>query len=160
MRSSGFIERTHPENILDMPQDDMMGALESTGAMNSVPPLAHSSHLKNKKTGLVLPWNELAAEQRDIMVNCDAHGNTDPEAWAPTVVEDNEADLSEKERLYWAARETVVRQATQMTGQHYANPKETTIPVANFVPKDVQSLDAYYDSLEKQMDTLNKELDF
>lgn len=59
--------------------------MRAMGAINIDPPLARSSHLKNIKTGLVLPWSPGLAEQRDIMVNCDANGNTDTAAWAGTV---------------------------------------------------------------------------
>lgn len=60
-------------------------AMRAMGAKNIDPPLARSAYLKNIKTGLVLPWTPGLAEQRDIMVNCDANGNTDAAAWANTV---------------------------------------------------------------------------
>lgn len=60
-------------------------AMRAMGAKNVDPPLARSPYLKNINTGLVLPWSQGLAEQRDIMVNCDASGNTDPAAWASSV---------------------------------------------------------------------------
>lgn len=56
-------------------------AMRAMGAKNVDPPLARSAFLKNINTGLILPWSPGLAEQRDIMVNCDASGNTDPSAW-------------------------------------------------------------------------------
>lgn len=60
-------------------------AMRAMGAKNVDPPLARSAYLKNIHTGLILPWSPGLAEQRDIMVNCDANGNTDAAAWANTV---------------------------------------------------------------------------
>lgn len=60
-------------------------SMRAMGATNVDPPLARSAYLKNTKTGLVLPWTPGLAEQRDIMVNCDAYGNTDPSTWADSV---------------------------------------------------------------------------
>lgn len=73
--------------VLD--QDFAANAVEhmrAMGAQNVEPPLPRSAFLKNIKTGLILPWSEGLAEQRDLMVNCDAYGNTDPSAWANTVI--------------------------------------------------------------------------
>lgn len=75
-----------PSIVLD--QDFAANAvahMKALGAKNVDPPLSRSAYLKNIKTGLVLPWSAGLAEQRDIMVNCDANGNTDPSAWAHTV---------------------------------------------------------------------------
>lgn len=60
-------------------------SMRAMGAKNVDPPLARSAYLKNTKTGLVLPWSQGLAEQRDIMVNCDINGNTAPEAWMGSV---------------------------------------------------------------------------
>lgn len=161
MQSSGFINRPDPRNILNMQHDDdMMRALESVGAMNAAPALRRSSHLKNKNTGVVLPWNPLLAEQRDIMVNCDAAGNTDPEAWEPSVIEAEYTD-DERDMDYWEARNTVVQEAMRLHTTYRRDPHETSIPIATRkVPDDVMPLEEYYDSLEKQVAQLNKELDF
>ena len=83
--------------VFDMTSDaERISFLKSLGAKNADPPLPRSSHLKNKKTGLVLPWNEMLAEQHDVMVNCDCYGNTDPSAWMPTVID---RELTEEERM-------------------------------------------------------------
>lgn len=82
--------------IFDMNENERIAYMKSMGAKNVDPPLVRSSHVKNVKTGLVLPWNEMLAEQRDIMVNCDANGNTDPAAWLPTV---EVGEISEDERM-------------------------------------------------------------
>lgn len=59
--------------------------MRALGAKNIEPPLAPSTHLKNIQTGVIFPWTAALAEQRDILVNCDAMGNTDPAAWQQTV---------------------------------------------------------------------------
>ena len=82
--------------IFDLDDNARIAYMKSLGARNVDPPLVRSSHVKNTKTGLVLPWNEMLAEQRDIMVNCDANGNTDPSAWLPTV---ELGEISEDERM-------------------------------------------------------------
>lgn len=58
------------------------------GVANIDPPLPHSPCLKNIKTGVVLPWNELLAAQRDLVVCCDTDGNTDEAVWGPKVIQD------------------------------------------------------------------------
>lgn len=65
--------------------ENRIESMRAMGATNVDPPLARSSFLKNTRTGLVLPWSQGLAEQRDIMVNCDVNGNTDPAAWASSV---------------------------------------------------------------------------
>lgn len=82
--------------IFDMNDNERIAYMKSMGAKNVDPPLVRSSHVKNIKTGIVFPWNEMLAEQRDIMVNCDANGNTDPAAWLPTV---EVGDISDDERM-------------------------------------------------------------
>lgn len=69
-------------------------SMRAMGAKNVDPPLVRSAYLKNTQTGLVLPWTQGLAEQRDIMVNCDVNGNTDPAAWVNSVnpVEYNQAE--------------------------------------------------------------------
>lgn len=83
--------------VLDMEnENERIALMKSMGAKNVDPPLPRSSHLINKKTGLILPWNEMLAEQRDVMENCDANGNTDPAAWMPTVID---RELTDDERM-------------------------------------------------------------
>lgn len=77
-----------PEMVLDAENPEERYALmRKMGAKNMEPPLRPSSHLINPKTGVIYPWNPALAEQRDILVNCDAHGNTDPATWESTVQE-------------------------------------------------------------------------
>lgn len=79
-----------PEIILDQNfADNSTEALRSLGARN-VDPLAPSTHLKNIHTGVIFPWSPALAEHRDILVNCDASGNTDPAVWKRTAPKDGE----------------------------------------------------------------------
>lgn len=59
--------------------------MRQMGVANLDPPLPHSPCLKIIKTGRVLPWNELLAEQHDLVVCCDENGNTDEAAWKDKV---------------------------------------------------------------------------
>lgn len=89
------VKGVDPATVLDADfaanKNEYMTAM---GAKNIAPPLARSSHLKNIKTGLIFPWNLGMAKQFDLMVNCDASGNTDPAAWQTTV---NPEEYSEEE---------------------------------------------------------------
>lgn len=82
---------------------DAIARMRAMGAQNVDPPLPRSAYLKNIKTGVILPWSIGLAEQRDIMVNCDSEGNTDPSAWTNTVMPDN-YNPDEQTTLYNAAR--------------------------------------------------------
>lgn len=85
-----------PGTVLDQNfAENRVAAMRQMGATNVDPPLARSAYLKNTRTGLVLPWTPGLAEQRDIMVNCDEYGNTDPATWGGTV---NPVDYSESEQ--------------------------------------------------------------
>lgn len=162
MQSSGFINMPDPRNILNLPsqEDTMLQTLADTKAINAGPVLCRSSHLKNKISGLVLPWNPLLAEQRDIMVNCDAYGNTDPAAWQGTVIDEEYTD-DDRDRDYWAARETVVKQAMDISSKHYSDPHATSIPTVDATPPEgVTSLDAYYQKMEAKVQELDKALEF
>lgn len=81
--------------VFNLDSEERAGFLQHLGVKNATPPLAHSPCLKNKKTGLILPWNPMLAEQRDILECCDESGNTDPEAWQDKVQEDSSEDDSE-----------------------------------------------------------------
>lgn len=159
MNTSGIVQQPDMRNLLELPQDEMMQELQRVGAMNSSPPLVRSSHLKNKDTGMVFAWNPLLAEQRDIMVNCDINGNTDPEAWEPTV-DHREYSTDERDAAYWAARDSVVRQAMDMSGTYVQSLQESSIPQTNRVPGDVQPLDQYYSKMAKDVQKLNDSLEF
>lgn len=115
-----------PNAVLGLDDAARVSAMKAMGAKNVDPPLVRSSHLKNVKTGIVFPWNEMLAEQTEIMVNCDASGNTDPSAWLPTVQAE---DLSDDERMEMLhARSLSVAQGNSMS-QGYETPR--SIPTQN-----------------------------
>lgn len=90
------VKAAEPEMLLDAGfAANQFERMAEMGARNAAPPLPRSSHLKNVKTGLIFPWSPGMAEQRDLLVNCDASGNTDPAAWQATV---NPVEYSEDER--------------------------------------------------------------
>lgn len=139
-------------SVLDM-QDaaDRQQALQQAGALNASPPLPRSTHLKNKNTGLVLPWNSLLAEQRDIMVCCDAEGNTDPSAWASDV---NSVDYTSDERdsLWMDARQRVFEQASTTTDKHrMAERPSRPVDETTGLAFGARSLVRYYEDLEGKL---------
>ena len=83
------VEQQNVSDVFDLSAEERVSYLQHLGVKNATPPLEHSPCLRNKKSGLVLPWNPMLAEQRDIMECCDATGNTAPEAWKPLVLDDN-----------------------------------------------------------------------
>lgn len=90
-RQAQPVAQADPTIVLDQHfAENALEEMRRLGAMNAAPPLAPSTHLKNKITGVVLPWTPGLAEMRDILVNCDANGNTDPAAWQRTVRADSE----------------------------------------------------------------------
>lgn len=94
--------------VFNLNSEERAGFLEHLGVKNATPPLAHSPCLKNKKTGIILPWNPMLAEQRDILECCDEQGNTDPAAWQGKVQEDSSED--ERELMAAALNEATSRQ--------------------------------------------------
>ena len=96
--------------VFNLNSEERAGFLEHLGVKNATPPLAHSPYLKNKKTGIILPWNPMLAEQRDILECCDEQGNTDPAAWQDKVQEDSSED--ERELMAAALNEATSRQNT------------------------------------------------
>lgn len=85
------VYQENPEIVLDEDfADNRVAKMRELGAVNAAPPLAPSTHLKNKFTGVIFPWSAALAEQRDILVNCDENGNTDPEAWQPHILADSQ----------------------------------------------------------------------
>lgn len=107
-------------NVFDMSEENRIQYMKSLGARNLDPPLPRSSHLRNKVNGRVLPWDEMLAEQRDIMECCDANGNTDPAAWMPTV-DNSEHSEGERAELMAQAQAQVLAQAT-VTQNTYRQP--------------------------------------
>nr|DAM10816.1 MAG TPA: hypothetical protein [Caudoviricetes sp.] len=95
--------------VFNLNSEERAGFLEHLGVKNATPPLAHSPCLKNKKTGIILPWNPMLAEQRDILECCDKQGNTDPAAWQDKVQEDSSED--ERELMAAALNEATSRQS-------------------------------------------------
>ena len=96
--------------VFNLNSEERAGFLEHLGVKNATPPLAHSPCLKNKQTGIILPWNPMLAEQRDILECCDEQGNTDPAAWQDKVQEDSSED--ERELMAAALNEATSRQNT------------------------------------------------
>ena len=120
--------------------------MRAMGAQNVDPPLPRSAFLKNIKTGLVLPWSEALAEQRDLMQNCDASGNTDPSAWANTVVS---AENSREEQLamHNAALRAVEGYAPYEIPQ--ATAPEMNAPVV--MPHGAQHLDEFMQERNQEL---------
>lgn len=112
--------------------------MRAMGATNTEPPLPRSQFLKNIKTGLVLPWSAGLAEQRDIMVNCDAHGNTDPSAWASTVISSENSEI-EQEALHDAAMQAVRGYTPHVVPQAEMPPPNAPVEM----PHGAQHLDEF-----------------
>ena len=98
-------------------EDERIEYMKQLGAKNLDPPLMRSSHLRNKINGRVLPWDEMLAEQTDIMECCDASGNTDPAAWMPTV-DTSEHGPDEQRELMVQARIAVMAQAKKTQSEY------------------------------------------
>lgn len=162
MQASNMYQPTDLKALFNRTPDEIMNTLERAGEGSGAVGrtlLARSSHLKNKRTGLVLPWNEMLAEQTDIMVNCDASGNTDPEAWEPTVNPEVYSD-EEKDKLYWAARSSALRHVEDLNAAYQQKKDgENAIPKGNAaVPVDAVPLDEYYARLNASVDRLGSML--
>lgn len=125
--------------------DELNGVLRSLGAVNARPPLPHTPYVKIKKTGRILPWNPLLADQGELVENCDVNGNTDPNAWKDSVVTEG-GELSPEELALYSSK--IMEQATHMQEgfkQTYVAP--AIHPVEQQEPKfhtfnDVESLRA------------------
>lgn len=150
--------------VFDMTNDaERVSFLKSLGAKNADPPLVRSSHLKNIKTGLILPWNEMLAEQRDVMVNCDAYGNTDPSAWMPTVIDRELTPEETMETLH--AQSLNVSQGKQLSSGYHDNsfvdpnvPPKVSYPAGSTAftdtgADDVKTKDAF-DALLKRLEAI------
>lgn len=97
-----------PSAVFDLDDNQRADYLASLGAKNATPPLPHSPYLKMKKTGKILPWEEIFAEHRDAFECCDEHGNTDPEAWRDKIITAPDVDPLEKQaRVMTAVYESV-----------------------------------------------------
>lgn len=132
-------------HLLDMSPDARVAEAQRLGIRNAGPPLPKSSHLKVKLTGVVLPWNELLAEQKDLVLCCDAQGNTDPAAWRVTVTSD--APMTEEQlALATAAHNAAVAQGTAIADEYRVSDAVDTTP--HSYPEGVMPLDEYYLSAE------------
>lgn len=116
---SMLLSRTaETQQILTMDDDEERAAsMRALGAQNIAPPLPRSSHLLLKRSGHVIPYDPMFAEQRDLVANCDATGNTDPAAWMPTVVEEAVDPVAERSRLA-AAQAEVLTQAMSLSTRY------------------------------------------
>lgn len=110
-----------PKQIMDAPDEESRLALmQKLGVVNAIPPLPHSPCLKNIKTGVVLPWNELLAAQRDLVVCCDENGNTDEAVWGPKVVTGGPTN---EELAIMARQRIMMRQEMCRTEYEHAMPE-------------------------------------
>lgn len=111
-----------PSIIMDAGSEEARAdIMRQMGVMNADPPLPHSPCLKNIRTGVVLPWNELLAQQKDLVVCCDEDGNTDPAAWEPKVI-----------------TETVSNEALALMAQQTMFVSEADNPYEHYMPKAKQ----------------------
>lgn len=132
-------------HLLELSPDARVAEAQRLGIRNAGPPLPKSSHLKVKLTGVVLPWNELLAEQKDLVLCCDAQGNTDPAAWRATVAIDT--PLTEEQlALATAAHNAVVAQGEAIANEYRVTEAVDTTP--HSYPEDVMPLDEYHLSVE------------
>lgn len=118
--------------------------LQRLGARNAYPPLPHSPCLKNKKTGVVLPWNELLAEQQEFFDCCDEAGNTNPEAWQDKVLPEGVSDDIDSQVL-------VIKQMEEQNNQYRVNNAVDLTPRPEQYPDDIVPFDQV-ESLIKQME--------
>lgn len=105
-----------PRAVMDAKDEESRRTmLRQMGVMNVDPPLPHSPCLKNIRTGVVLPWNELLAQQRDLVVCCDENGDTDPAAWEPKVIVDGVPN----DMLLLMAQKTLFDDSPTTQFEHY-----------------------------------------
>lgn len=107
------VRQENPEIILDENfANNRVAKMRELGAKNAAPPLAPSTHLINKQTGVIFPWSPALAEMRDVLVNCDENGNTDPAAWKKNVL--SEQQIAEQSDLMTQAYGAIIRPAAFM----------------------------------------------
>lgn len=124
--------------------------LQQLGARNAYPPLPHSPCLRNKKTGIVLPWNDLLAEQQEFFDCCDEDGNTDPSAWQAKVIPDEMDDAVETQIL--AMKQSEQRLIEQQNNQYVVPNAIDMTPKPEQYPGDIVPFDQV-ETLIKQMDS-------
>ena len=120
--------------VLGMDESQRAAYLQSMGVKNAVPPLPWSPCLKNQKTGVILPWSAMLAEQRDVLVNCDEQGRTDPALWADRLPDLQEApgDLMDE----------ALREATRKTAEKTMAGMRPTMKLSEQAPADAGYGDA------------------
>ena len=121
-------------DVLGMDESQRAAYLQSMGVKNAVPPLPWSPCLKNQKTGVILPWSAMLAEQRDVLVNCDEQGRTDPALWADRLPDLQEApgDLMDE----------ALREATRKTAEKTMAGMRPTMKLSEQAPADAGYGDA------------------
>ena len=122
-------------DVLGMDESQRAAYLQSMGVKNAVPPLPWSPCLKNQKTGVILPWSAMLAEQRDVLVNCDEQGRTDPSLWA-----DRLPDMQEEAPD--ALMDEALAQATRKTVDSVLAPLRPTMALTEQAPADAGYGDA------------------
>lgn len=127
-------------HLLSLPPEQREAEAIRMGIKNAGPPLPRSSHLKIKATGVVLPWDDILAEQKDLVVCCDAEGNTSPADWSLTA--SFVAPMTpEQEAAYAASQQIVAQQGQAMSSEYIAENAVTVKP--HEYPAGVQPLDEY-----------------
>lgn len=133
------VAQADPTIVLDQNfANNAMAEMKRLGAKNVDPPLAPSTHLKNINTGVIFPWTAALAEHRDVLVNCDAEGNTDPAAWQRTVRK--EQDMPDQAELMQQAYASLQKPQ----GFMQSAPKQVNEPAP--MPYGAQTLDKFLDN--------------
>lgn len=117
------------DNLMDSAFDNpQVETLQRLGVVSAFEPLPHSAFLKNKKTGVVLPYSDRLAQMRDIMENCDRFGNTDPAMWMPTVVQEGDYDPDLQAALLHSAIANINQAKNQTPAPVVNDPNERKMP--------------------------------
>lgn len=126
--------------------------MKSLGARNMDPPLVRSTHLKIIASGRVLPYDEMLAEQRDLVQNCDQFGNTDPAAWGPQVDHHTVVDPDAHRLAMAKAQEAILSQSSYLTSHGRqpqpdpAQPLPVEYPEGIIAVADIQNLHTLLES--------------
>lgn len=138
------VNPANPDVILDQHfAANAMAEMSKLGAVNAAPPLAPSTHLINKNTGVIFPWSPALAEQRDVLLNCDENGNTDPAVWRRNLIP--ERNMMGQEELMQQAYASLRAGGTFMQA---APPRPNTAEPVQ-MPHGAQTLDSYLDSVSE-----------
>ncbi len=132
-------------------EEDRVAYMRALGARNVDPPLPRSTHLKIIANGRVLPYDDMLAEQRELVQNCDQFGNTDPAAWGP-YVDNTEVDPDEQRIAMARAQEAILEQAAHITAHGRQPQVDPSIPLPVEYPAgviavaDIQNLHSLLES--------------